>query len=88
MDTDFSDNAVLITIKKVKNSYLTQLENVPTDKIDQLLSACRSKFGCGGNINRSQNAPVLVLNGDQKFNIERTRTTIFEGLELRMKDKR
>lgn len=88
MDTNFSDNTVVITIKKVKNSYVTQLENIPADRIERLLSTCRSRFGCGGNINRSLGMPVLVLNGDQKFNIERTKATIFGGLELRMKDKR
>lgn len=88
MEMDFSDNAVLVTIKKIKNSVVTQLENIPDDRIEGMLATCRSKFGCGGNINKSLGVPVLVLNGDQKFNIERTKATIFEGLELRMKDKR
>ncbi|KAI4292418.1 translation initiation factor 1 [Pancytospora philotis] len=85
MDVNFNENAVLITVKKVKNSYQTLLENIPADRIEKILSTCKSKFGCGGNIASSTGASVLVLNGDQKFNIERTKASIFQGLEMRMK---
>lgn len=88
MDLDFTENAISVTVKKCKNSYVTILDNVPLDRIDRLLSSCRSKFGCGGNIVKDSPTPAILLQGDQKFNIEKTRAAIFDGLELRIKDKK
>lgn len=88
MDLDFSENAISVIVKKNKNSYITLLENVPSDRIDKILSVCRSRFGCGGNIVKETVKPTILLQGDQKFNIEKTRATIFDGLELRSKDKK
>ena len=88
MDLDFSENTISVVVKKERNSCITLLENVPSDRIDKILSACRSRFGCGGSIVKESARPAIQLQGDQKFNIEKTRATIFDGLELRSKDKK
>lgn len=88
MDLDFSENAISITVKKCKNSYVTLLENVPADRIDKLLSTCRAKFGCGGSIVKDAAKPSILLQGDQKFNIEKMRKTAFDGLEFKMSDRK
>lgn len=88
MDISLTGNVISVLVKKVKNSYETLLENVPSDKLDRLLSQCRSKFGCGGNVVKDATIPTIRLQGDQKFNIDKARDSIFEGMELRSKDKK
>ncbi|KAI5148362.1 translation initiation factor 1 [Enteropsectra breve] len=87
MDLNFSENVVQITIKKFKNSYTTLIQNLPKERLDKILSTCRTKFGCGGSVVKDTTKPSILLQGDHKFNIEKFRNTIFEGLELKLTDK-
>lgn len=82
MDSLFSSNSVSVSVKKHKNSYITLVENLPADRIDSILSACRTKFGCGGSVLKKAAQPTIQLQGDQKYNVEKVKDTIFSGLEL------
>jgi len=87
MDLNLSEgDSVAVIVKKCKNSYVTVIQNLPADRMEKILSTCRSKFGCGGNVVKDAAKPSILLQGDQKHNIERHRGTIFDGLDMTMNE--
>ena len=77
-----AEDTVVVSVRKVKNMMITYLENIPQDRLSSLLTACCSKFGCGGNIVKDSDKPAFWLRGDQKDNIRRNIDTLFGGLHL------
>lgn len=86
MEVNLSEDAILVSVQKMKKSMVTVLENVPEDRIDKLLSTCRLKFGCGGSVVKDTKKSAIVLQGDHKYNIEKAKKTIFEGMDVKIKD--
>ncbi len=76
-----------VLVKKQKNSYITVLSNIPQYRINDILNVCRTKFGCGGNILKDAAIPSISLQGNQKFNIEKNKESIFKGLDVNFDDK-
>ena len=87
MDQAFAETAILVSVKKERNAYTTLVENIPTGRAEKLLSQCKVRFGCGGALVRDARTPSIRLQGDQKFNIEKFKETLFAGMEIKMKDK-
>ncbi|ELA41792.1 uncharacterized protein VICG_01144 [Vittaforma corneae ATCC 50505] len=85
MDVNFSENIIFVTVKKAKrNSIITVLENVPKDRMKDILGLCKEKFGCSGHILIENGKESIALQGDQKFKIDKTKCTIFNGFEIKM----
>ena len=87
MEVDFLENVILISVKKHRNNYITVLHNVPRDRMGDILSACKVKFGCGGSISKDNSKEAIVLQGDHKRNVESVKNTIFNGFEIRIGEK-
>lgn len=83
MQINFLENVVLVSVRKVRNNYVTILHNVPQGRTKALLAECKSKFGCCGNVDVENNKEIIKLQGDQTFNIEKNKETIFKGLEVK-----
>lgn len=72
-----------MSVKKHRNNFITVLHNVPKDRMSELLTACKVKFGCGGSISRDNSKEAIILQGDHKRNVESCKNTIFNGFEIR-----
>lgn len=85
MSINFSENVIFVTVRKAKrNSVITVLENVPKDRMKDMLGVCKEKFGCSGHVLVENGKESIALQGDQKFKIEKAKGTIFSGFEIRM----
>lgn len=84
MDINFSENIIFVSVKKTKKSIVTVLDNIPNDKISDILSSCKSAFGCYGRIVTENGKESLVLQGDQKLKIDKAKPTIFNGFEIKV----
>lgn len=83
MQVDFLENVILMSVKKHRNNYITVLHNVPKNKMKEILSACKTKFGCGGSVSLDNGKEAIILQGDHKHTIETVKNTIFNGFEIR-----
>ena len=58
---DFCENTVFITLSKSRKKLLTVLDNIPKDRLQGILSQCKTAFGCSGHVLEENGKELVAL---------------------------